>query len=63
MRVIKDARLPHGLSSISLKCVLFHFVSLRASLIAYFSINRGQYASSAIQIGAEQTRFTSICCL
>lgn len=37
MRVIKDAQLPHGVASILLKCVLFCFVFLRASLTAYLS--------------------------
>ena len=57
MRVIKNVRLPHGLASIFLKCFLFRFVFLRLSLTAYFSIDRGQYESSAIRLGERADSF------
>ena len=56
MRVINDAWLPHSLASI-LKCILFCFVFLRVSLTSYLSIDRGQYESSAIRLGARADSF------
>ena len=57
MQVIKDVRLPHGLASSFLKCVLFCFVFLRASLTVYLSIDQGQYESAATRLGAQADSF------